>query len=125
MAMKQLRVLVVEDDPFLRELLVEIMTSFGHEVETAGDGEEALRYLSRNETPPLIIADYQMPNIDGLALTRHIKAAKPAGVRVIVVSGNYFDEVERAAYAAGADRFLQKPFTIGKLQAAIAGLFPD
>jgi two-component system response regulator PilR (NtrC family)/two-component system response regulator HydG len=122
-----MRVLVVDDNQSGRELLGIILTSWGHDVSKAGDGEEALRHLSRHETA-LIMTDYRMPGMNGLALTKHIKAAKPAGVRVIIMSCDDPIDIEREACTMGAgafpDAFVRKPFNLPGLKALIAGLFP-
>lgn len=124
--MKNLRVLVAEDYPGLRELVVQILTSWGHEAHAAEDGEDAARRLRVLEAD-LVITDFQMPRMNGLELTKYIKVLD-AKIRVIVMSGcteDGPDALNEAARKAGADAFITKPILINELQAVITNLFRD
>ncbi|HBE95074.1 MAG TPA: hypothetical protein DDW80_06485, partial [Desulfovibrio sp.] len=79
------RILVVDDDPVFRVYFAELLGGMGHEVRTAGDGEEGLRLL-RDWAPDMLLLDLRMPGLDGLAVLDAVAAEAP-GVPVIVVSG--------------------------------------
>jgi two-component system, cell cycle sensor histidine kinase and response regulator CckA len=119
-----MRALVVEDNPGMRELVVEILILWGYEVHAVGDGEEAVRHLRKHASKTdLIITDYRMPRMDGLHLTRHTKEVAP-GIKVIMMSGDDPNEIEEAAREAGAGAFIRKPFSMETLWAAIVSVFP-
>ena len=100
--------LVVEDSVGVRELERHVLTGAGYEVTTAPDGLSAAALL---DGPPvdLVVTDVEMPGLDGIGLTRRIRAA--AGwehVPVVVVTSRGEDEVRRAGLEAGADAYLLK-----------------
>ncbi len=70
MTAQRKKILVVDDDPFVSEMLVIVLESEGLDVATAGDGREALRKLDDNPDTALILTDMNMPEMDGLELTR-------------------------------------------------------
>jgi CheY-like chemotaxis protein len=78
----RIRALIVDDQPTNLKLLVYLLSSKGYEVETAGDARSALEVLRRFK-PRLILMDLQLPGMDGLALTRQLKA--DPGTRDIVI----------------------------------------
>ena len=99
-------ILVVERDPHVRELEAYFLERAGYAVEFAADGAEALDMVKR-VTPDIVITEVLVPKLDGLALTRHIKAAREtAHTRVLVFS---ILAVAERAREAGADAFLRKP----------------
>lgn len=121
---QKLHVLVAEDNPSLRELVVEFLTMFGHDVHTAGDGEEAMRHLREYaQKTDLIITDFQMPKMNGIELTRHVKKVVP-GIKVIVMSG-FSDHgiLMEMVDVSGADAFIKKPFSIEELRTVIASVY--
>ena len=82
------RILVVEDEPHIRDFLVEFLTAFGHRVESAGNGSEALTLLTERSFA-LIVTDLHMPEMDGEALYQKIAQTWPhlASRVVFVTSG--------------------------------------
>jgi response regulator RpfG family c-di-GMP phosphodiesterase len=104
------RILVVEDEAVVRDLLSEILLQQGHEVTTARDGSEALEILRRAHFD-IVLSDLQMPGLNGLDLISSIKAGQPT-LPVIVVSG--YPALNKAidAMKAGATDFITKPFRI-------------
>jgi nitrogen-specific signal transduction histidine kinase/ActR/RegA family two-component response regulator len=117
-----LRVLFVDDEPLLRELIREILESEGHEVITAGGGAEALetfeRCRSEGNTPDVVITDLGMPNMDGAELTVRLKETA-AGVPVIMMTG--WGKMMRGEeeVSAPVDALISKPPRIPELQAAL------
>jgi CheY-like chemotaxis protein len=108
-------ILVVDDEPTIRRLL-ELTIDAEHAVATAADGFEALERL-RGSPPHLLLLDVAMPGLDGLAVCRAVRA-EPALERVGIVVLSAYDR-RRDAMAAGADRFLEKPFSPLELLDAI------
>ncbi len=115
---QQGRILVVDDDRDLRELMVTILEREGHIVAQAGNGRDALRYLRGKALPHLIVLDLTMPVMDGWQLHRELQADPSlATIPVVVVSGWHDGE---AAVPVPASRFLRKPFDPTDLLALVA-----
>ncbi len=117
------RILVVEDDRFIREIVATALTVEGYSVDVAEDGEQAWRYLS-SQQPELVVLDIALPVIDGLTICRKLRARDDSGrTPVLVVSALTNRSIVRAALEAGADDFLDKPFDlsdlVGKVQALL------
>src|ERR1700748_2171717 len=89
------RVLVVEDEPRMRELLERAIRNWGFETEIARSGEEALR-ASANDPPDLVLLDLNLPGMDGMELLSRLREKTP-GVQAIVLTG--FASVESARQA--------------------------
>ena len=110
------RVLVVDDDPAIVEMLVELLERDGRfEVQTAETGFDAgLR--TREFRPDVIVLDYMLPDINGNAVCRSIRNDESLeGVKIIIVSGVVDPEDVDKLREDGADDFLQKPFSIEQL----------
>lgn len=114
------RVLVVDDTPDVRDLIVEQVRFLGHEVEGTECGEMALTLVARGGFD-LIITDFRMPGMDGVELTRRMKREYP-GVKIVFAPGYPTRELSERAWAAGADVVLAKPFTEDELRVAITKL---
>jgi len=103
------RVLVVEDNKDNRDLLCLILEKSGLEVAVAPCGEEAVR-MALEDTPHLIVMDIQLPDIDGLEVTRRIRAGLADRRVPIVVVSSYAMPADRAeATEAGCDGYIEKP----------------
>lgn len=102
-----LRVLVVDDDPVMREVLHALLSMEGHEVQTASSGDEALTMLIEADEPPdVVLTDLHMPGLEGRELAERLLAARPAGTLLIGMSGSRPTSFEIDAF----DAFLHKPF---------------
>jgi DNA-binding response OmpR family regulator len=103
------RILVVDDEAELRRLLAWILTDFGHDVETAVDGDEALTRLPHAPAPDLVILDILMPRVDGWAVLRALRelAVQPP---VLVLTGMVDYPTFLRAVREGAAAFMVKPF---------------
>jgi excisionase family DNA binding protein len=110
------RVLVVDDDPAIIEMLVELLERDGRfEVQTAATGFDAgLR--TREFRPDVLVLDYMLPDINGNAVCRSIRSDESLrDVRIIIVSGVVDRDQVAKLLADGADDFIQKPFSIEQL----------
>jgi two-component system, OmpR family, phosphate regulon response regulator PhoB len=112
-------VLVVEDEPDIRALVVHHLTREGFRCRTAADGRQALTEL-RVAVPDLIVLDLMLPGIDGLELTRRVRAEPAwAGVPIIMLTAKA-DEVDRVVgLEMGADDYVGKPFSPKELLARV------
>ncbi|MGG6239437.1 response regulator [Nodosilinea sp. AN01ver1] len=118
------RLLVVEDHPANRYLLVRLLTSAGFEVQSAADGHAAVDQ-AQAWLPHLIWMDIRMPGLDGYAATSQIKALTldPPPV-IIALTASPFEEERAKILAAGCDDFVRKPFQMQGLLQKIAAYLP-
>jgi UDP-3-O-[3-hydroxymyristoyl] N-acetylglucosamine deacetylase len=114
-------VLVVDDEERIRSSLRGILADEGFRVVDTGNPAGVMEIIAR-EKPALILLDIWMPDIDGIELLRRIKAEQP-GVRVIMISGHGNIQSAVAATRLGAADFIEKPFSVQGLLAAIARVF--
>jgi two-component system KDP operon response regulator KdpE len=111
-----MRILVVDDEPQITRVLRTSLQSNGHEVTVAQDGADALAKFMKAE-PELVITDLAMPGMDGIELTREIRARSQ--VPVIVLSVRNQDAQKVSALDEGADDYITKPFSIQELLARV------
>jgi two-component system alkaline phosphatase synthesis response regulator PhoP len=115
-------VLVVDDEPNIRETIGFILEMEGFQVATATNGEEALDEVRRLR-PPVVLLDAMMPLRDGFEVCRAIKAdPRLAGVRVVMLTAMGQKIDHERALAAGADHFVTKPFDEVELLALLRRL---
>ena len=120
--MAPLRILVVDDEPAVRESLRRALQLEGYGVELAGDGSEALyRLESRELEPDGIVLDVLMPELDGLEVARRLRRS---GSRVPILMLTARDEIADrvAGLDAGADDYLVKPFALEELFARLRAI---
>lgn len=103
-------VLVVDDDPMLLSLLTDTLDSIGYDSVSEPDAESALERLGQNSID-IVVADINLPGIDGLELARRVKRDRPE-IPVILITGVSMKDIKSRAFKAGADGFLDKPFRI-------------
>lgn len=113
------RVLVVEDDAEIADVLRRTLRAEGHDVRTAADGEEALSAASEF-VPDLVILDLGLPKIDGVEVLRRIRKAGDVPVLILTARSETEDRVE--GLDQGADDYLVKPFERTELLARIRAL---
>ena len=107
------RVLVVDDEPAIRELLAMVCAYEGWAVRTAGAGEAALSEIGA-DPPDVVLLDRMLPDLDGLTVLRRIHASSPA-LPVIMVTARDSAEDRAALLAAGATGYVTKPFGVAAL----------
>ena len=109
------RVLLVDDEPAIREAVTYTLHDSGYRVFTAEDGTDALAlYHQRRDEIDIVLTDISMGQMDGVTLTRALKKLNPA-VRVIVSSGHFQKENVTILESVGVRTFLDKPYTASKL----------
>lgn len=116
--MKQERVLIIDDDPDVVELLVDILEDAGYEALTAASCQEALDKLQlENQEPHLVLLDIMMPDIDGFQILHLIR--ERSSVPVIMLTARREVDYLRDAIDIGADDYIKKPFHTQELLARI------
>ncbi len=108
------RILVVDDEAGIRKVARDALERAGHEVETAVDGEDALRVLEEKEYA-LVITDLNMPRLDGRALVRRIREKSDVPILVLTVRQEEREKVR--LLDDGADDYVTKPFGVAELVA--------
>jgi two-component system response regulator AtoC len=114
---ERLTVLVIDDDPGIRDYLKTLATRLGYDVHTAADGEEAMAGLDRIR-PDLVTLDAVLPGMDGLETLRLVKQRMPE-VPVIMLSGHGQARTIVEAMRLGATDFLRKPFEVEELELSL------
>jgi len=114
------KILVVDDTPDSRTLIVELLKVAGYEVKAAASGQTALDLVA--ESPPdLIVLDLQMPGMDGFTTLANLREI--AGhIPVLALSAHVLPDDERLMLAAGFDGSLSKPVSLKQLHSAVSGL---
>jgi cyclic di-GMP phosphodiesterase len=116
------RILVVDDEAPCADLLVELFSSEGFDVQVAGDGESALASIER-AAPDVVLLDIGLPGVDGIEVCRSIKQnARTRLTPVVLVTGFLGRDVRLAGIDAGADDVISKPFQIDELKARVKSL---
>ncbi len=113
------RILVVEDDQEIAEVLRRTLRQEGHEVRSAGDGEEALS-AAAEFVPDLVILDLGLPKLDGVEVLRRLRADDDVPVLILTARTDLDDRVE--GLDTGADDYLVKPFERQELLARMRAL---
>jgi len=115
-----LKILVVEDEPSLRDGLADLLTAHGHVVETAADGESA---LTRGADPSidLLLLDLMLPRLNGVEVCRRLRELRP-DLPVLMLTARGAEDDKVRGLEAGADDYVTKPFGTRELLARVEAL---
>src|SRR5438477_6247123 len=116
---RRIRVLVVDDEPLIVQMLSIALTYEKFEVTVARDGVEAIQQASQTK-PDLVILDIMMPNMDGIEVTRKLRSSGDVGILMLTARGE--DEDQVTGLDSGADDYLIKPFTLPVLLARMKAI---
>ena len=121
------RILLVEDNELNREIAQELLTESGFEVDTAGDGTEAVSKVETSQPGQyaLILMDIQMPVMNGYEAAKAIRGLSDpavANIPIVAMTANAFEEDRRAALEAGMNDHVPKPISVERLLSVINGL---
>lgn len=117
MAIPKRRILLIDDDARVREMLQELITGFGYDVDVAEDGQAGLNKF-KQQPVDLVITDLMMPRVNGLQLAAELRVLHPS-VPIILVTGFATDAAAQEARRLGL-RMVSKPVGATLLKAAIA-----
>jgi DNA-binding response OmpR family regulator len=110
------KILIVDDESIVREVVERYLTREGYTVRAAADGEAAMR-LAEEETPDLVILDLMLPKVDGLEVCRRLRAQSDVPIIMLTAKGEETDKI--VGLALGADDYLVKPFSPRELVARV------
>ena len=114
-----LRILAIDDDPILRTLLEKLLVLKGYQVKVARDGKEGLR-LAIDFSPQIIITDWKMPEMDGLAMCQALRGSEEGErVYIILLTAQETEDSLVEAFDAGVDDYIVKPFNKRVLMARL------
>jgi DNA-binding NtrC family response regulator len=114
---KPLKILVVDDEPNILEVIQSFLESEGYEVRTAESGASVFSYLDGDDTN-IVLLDIRMPDIDGLQCLRYIKEKYPT-IEVVMMSGFATLQMARKSLEIGAFDYLRKPLSFNHLKEVI------
>ncbi|MEP7200508.1 MAG: response regulator transcription factor [Chloroflexota bacterium] len=113
------RILVIEDEPKIADVIKRGLIYEGYTVEAAGDGERGLA-IARDNLPDLVILDVMLPGLDGFEVAKRMRAAGDVPILMLTARDAVTDKV--AGLDAGADDYLTKPFVFDELNARVRAL---
>jgi CheY-like chemotaxis protein len=114
------KILVVDDEDVVRDMLTDFLTPLEYEVLTASNGEEALA-LAEREEPEVILLDARLPGIDGLEICGRLKAdERTRGIPIIMMTG--FGIMPDEAETVGAEDFVSKPFDLDDILMRVSAI---
>lgn len=123
MTQRSWRVLIADDDPAICTLIETVLRKGPYEIITRNDAESALVALNREGPFDIIICDFMLPGISGIDLIERLRADdRTRNVPILMVSGHTNYAMDGRAKNAGANLFLNKPFTISQLRTAVNSL---
>lgn len=117
--MSTARILIVDDDPHIRETVRLALAGAGHHVEGAADGRQALEMFGSGAGWDLVLLDQRLPDMSGLDVLRNLHPAAPS-VPVILLTAVESVELSGAALGTGARGYLTKPISVGELRQVVA-----
>ena len=109
-------ILVVDDDPEVRDMIVEYLSSHGYEVAQAGSGDE-MRTALGHRVPDVVLLDLNLPGEDGLTLARYLRQHHDVGIIMVTAAGEVVDRI--VGLEVGADDYVAKPFDPRELRARL------
>ena len=114
------RILIVDDEPAVRQLLVFALAGDGYACEEAGDMPEAQRLLQQQKLPDLILLDWMLPGISGVDFARRLRREqRTSGVPIIMLTARAEEADKIRGLDSGADDFITKPFSTRELLARV------
>jgi CheY-like chemotaxis protein len=120
------RVLVADDDPEICTLIKTILGKGPYEITLCNDAESALVHIQKDEPYDILISDFMLPGISGIELITQVRQnAATSRMPIMMISGHNNYAMDARAKAAGADAFLNKPFTLSQLRATVHQLLTD
>jgi len=113
-----LNILIAEDNPVNQKVTQLMLQRIGHRADLAANGQEVLRAME-NRAYDLVLMDIQMPDMDGIEATKHIRSRWQQGPKIIAITSFDPEFCREQCFSAGVDDFINKPIRMNELGAAI------
>ena len=113
-----LNILIAEDNPVNQKVAQLMLQRLGHRTDLAANGQEVLRALE-NQSCDLVLMDIQMPDMNGIEATKHIRSRWQQGPKIIAITSFDPEFCREQCFSAGVDDFINKPIRMNELDAAI------
>jgi CheY-like chemotaxis protein len=114
------QILIVDDNPTNLQLVQDLLTMEGYQIRTANSAQEALNVLA-TFNPKIILMDIQLPGMDGLTLTKKLKAdPRYKNISILAITALAMKHDKKKALAAGCDGYIAKPIDIDELVSVVA-----
>jgi len=113
------QIVVADDSPVYRSLVRDTLATNGHDVRVAANGSEAVELVIRHR-PAVVVSDWEMPDLNGIELSKIIRQHSSLNVHIILLTANSNKEQVIEGLQSGADDYLTKPFHPGELLARVA-----
>ena len=118
--------LIADDDPAICTLIDTVLKKGPYDIVTCNDAESALVAVKREQTFDIIICDFMLPGISGIDLIERLRSdVRTKRVPILMISGHTNYAMDGRARTAGANMFLNKPFTISQLRTAVMQLLAE
>ena len=115
-----MKILVVEDDPMLRDGLVDLLSGAGHDVDSVADGAAGARQ-GREQSYDLVVLDLMLPRLDGIEVCRRLRTVRPL-LPILMLTARGAEEDKVKGLRAGADDYVTKPFGARELLARVEAM---
>ncbi len=113
-----LNILIAEDNPVNQKVAQLMLQRLGHRADLAANGQEVLRAME-NRAYDLVLMDIQMPDMNGIEATKHIRSRWQQGPKIIAITSFDPEFCREQCFSAGVDDFINKPIRMNELGAAI------
>lgn len=120
------RVLVADDDPEICTLIKTILSKGPYDVTLCNDAESALVYIQQGKPVDILVSDFMLPGMSGIELITRVRTmASTSRIPIVMISGHNNYAMDARAKAAGANAFLNKPFSLRQLRTIVHTLLAD
>lgn len=120
------RVLVADDDPEICTLIKTILSKGPYDVTLCNDAESALVHIQQGEAFDILISDFMLPGISGIELITQVRQSNATSrIPIVMISGHNNYAMDARAKAAGANAFLNKPFSLVQLRTIVTSLLSN
>jgi CheY-like chemotaxis protein len=120
------RVLVADDDPEICTLIKTILSKGPYDVTLCNDAESALVHIQQGEAFDILISDFMLPGISGIELITQVRQSNATSrIPIVMISGHNNYAMDARAKAAGANAFLNKPFSLAQLRTIVTSLLSN
>jgi two-component system sensor histidine kinase EvgS len=120
---EKLKILVVDDNPAVNDILCQLCSFLGHEAIAAQNGAEGLAFVERDDEISMVFTDFRMPVMNGVEMLKRLKDLRST-IPVVLITGSIVEE-DLGSERTGFDAVVSKPFELKTIAGCIQQFFPD